>query len=69
MAVRDTPESFFSTRQQVQTQTPVQVESLQIAPLQLPTLDPNMIFILGLVAIVGLIGLFAYLGHEDKKCR
>ena len=69
MATRARPSEFFSTRQQVQTQTPVQVESLQIAPLQLPTLDPNMIFILGLVAIVGLIGLFAYLGHEDKKCR
>ena len=72
MAVRDTPESFFRSRLTVQTQEPMPVTAsapLPVTSLQTGTftIDPNVAFILGLVAIVGIIGLLAYLSHEDKK--
>ena len=74
MAVRDSPENFFRSRLTVQTQEPMPVTAsapLPVTSLQTGTftIDPNVAFILGLVAVVGLIGLFAYLGSENKKCR
>lgn len=63
MAQRNTPEQIFSTRLQTQVQEPLPVIQLQTEPLAL-SLDPNMMFILGLVAIVGLLGLFALLGSK-----
>lgn len=69
MTMRQTPEQFFQTRRQVLTQEPVQVQQLPTESLQY-TFEPNTaLIILGLVAIVGLIGLFAILGSGDKKCR
>ena len=73
MATRQSPEDFWKTHLQVQTQEPMPVTAsvpLPVTSLQTGTftIDPNVAFILGLVAIVGLIGLLAYLA-SDKKCR
>lgn len=75
MSIRSTAHEFFNTRESVQTQEPVVVQSLQTEPLSI-TLDSNttliVIFSLGLVTIAGLIGLFAYLGSRgdgNKECK
>ena len=64
MAQRQTPSEFFASRLNVQTQ-PLQTTE----PTLTLQIDPNIVLVLGIVAIVGLIGLFAYLGSENKKCR
>ena len=74
MAIRQSPEDFWKTHLQVQTQEPVSVaasEPLPVTSLQtmLGSIDPNIALVLGLVAIVGLIGLFAFLASNDKRCR
>jgi len=58
----------------VETQEPMQIrEPVQVVPLQTEgvqfAFEPNTaLIVLGLVAIVGLIGLFAILGSSNK-CR
>lgn len=73
VAVRDSPENFFRSRLTVQTQEPMPVtasEPLPVTSLQtmLGSIDPNVALVLGLVAIVGIIGLLAFLSSE-KRCR
>ena len=71
MAQRQNPQEYFRTSVQVRTQEPVPV-ALQTPPMYAqypPTIDPNLtIVIVGVIAIVGVLGLFAILAF-DKKCR
>ena len=68
MSQRATPENFFASRLNVQTQEPIPVTTLQTTEPLTIQIDPNLALVLGLVAIVGLIGLFAYL-VGDRKCH
>lgn len=74
MSERATPNDFFQVRSRVQTQEPIRVqEPVQVVPLETGAVqfafEPNTaLIVLGLVAIVGLIGLFAVLG-SNSKCR
>lgn len=65
VAQRATPESYFKTSQNVQDATARNVE------FQVPmVVDTNVLAVLGLVAIVSIIGLFAVVvASQNKKCE
>jgi len=62
VATRETPESWFATRQQVQTQEPVHVMYLQTEPTSTVqfSVDPSLV-VLGIVALIGLFAFLAFL--------
>ena len=65
MSLRATPEQIFGSRLRVDPTT----QQLQIPEYTL-AIEPNTVFIiLGLVAVVGLIGLFALAISGNQKCR
>ena len=71
MAVRGYPEDVFQTRQSVQTQEPVPVHVVYPAPAVQASEGTNntTLVIFGIVALVGLLGLFALLGtNNNKRC-
>ena len=72
MAIRQSPEDYFHTSQQVHEQPqPITAEPYYPQHAMIFDTPSNnnmmMLFILGLVAIVGLIGLLALLGTKDRK--
>jgi len=72
VAIRGYPEDVFQTRQSVQTQEPVPVHVVYPAPAMQTSEGTNntTLVIFGIVALVGLLGLFALLGTTtNKKCE
>ena len=73
MAQRASPAEYWRGKMQTSTQVaaplpmPVTME-IPPATLQLPELNGSAIFILGLVAVVGLLGIFALLASGRCKC-
>ena len=64
MALRQSPESYFATRQNVQTQEPIPVtQTLQTTEPVTLAIDPNLALVLG-IAIIGFLGLIAYLASR-----
>lgn len=73
MSIRQRPEDYFRTKAQAEVTTPPEQPlpvQLQYTPpsLQLPEINTTGLIVIGIVAIVGLIGLFALLG-SNKKCE
>ena len=63
MSLRATPEAYFHTKANVVQDTQSRVEA------QVPmVVDQNVLVVLGLVALVGLLGLFAVVAGANKKC-
>jgi len=73
VSIRDTPEHYFQTKARTEVTSPPEQPlpvQLQYTPpsLQLPEINTTGLIVIGIVAIVGLIGLFALLG-SNKKCE
>lgn len=64
MAQRASPEEYWRSKMQTQ----ISVDRSLPVQYSFPEIGANGVVILGLVAIVGLLGLFALLGTANK-CR
>jgi hypothetical protein len=70
LAIRDTPEHYFQTRTRAEVTAPPQQplpvqQYTQSQPIfQLPEINTTGLIVIGIVAVVGLLGLYALLSSK-----